>query len=60
MNKLQNKGTLSEEIKKSIGKLSRLEKRRIKAGDKTVLFAKLGIAEEEDIDRLKRRFGVKT
>jgi len=58
--KLLEKGDHSEEIKKSIGKLTRQEKRRIKAGDKTILFQRLGIAEEEDIDKLKRRFGVKT
>lgn len=38
MLQLLEKGDHSEEIKKSIGKLSRMEKRRIKAGDKTVLF----------------------
>lgn len=36
--KLLEKGDNSDEIKKSIGKLTRWEKRRIKAGDKTVLF----------------------
>jgi hypothetical protein len=51
---------MSDEIKKSIGKLSRLEKRRVKGGDKTVLYQKLGITEEEDITKLKRRFGIKT
>jgi len=59
MLKLLEKGDHSDEIKKSIGKLTRQEKRRIKAGDKTVLFQKLGIAEEEDIEKLKRRFGLK-
>jgi hypothetical protein len=29
---------MSEEIKAKIGKLTRWEKRRIKAGDKTILF----------------------
>ena len=58
--KLLEKGDNSEEIKQKIGKLTRQEKRRIKAGDKTVLFQKLGIADEEDIDKLKRRFGVKS
>ena len=36
--KLLEKGDESDAIKKSIGKLTRLEKRRIKAGDKTLLF----------------------
>lgn len=51
-------GDHSDEIKKSIGKLTRWEKRRIKAGDKTILYQRLGIAEEQDINRLKKRFGV--
>lgn len=53
-------GDDSGELKKSIGKLSKFEKRRIKAGDKTVIFHKLGIIEEEDINKLKRKFGIKT
>lgn len=60
MMKLLEKGDNSEDIKNKIGKLTRLEKRRIKAGDKTILFQRLGIAEESDIDKLKKRFGVKT
>jgi hypothetical protein len=38
MLKLLEKGDDHDLVKKSIGKLSRQEKRRIKAGDKTVLF----------------------
>jgi len=37
-----------------------MEKRRIKAGDKTLLFQRLGIAEEADIDKIKRKFGIKS
>ena len=58
--KLLQKGDESQEIKKRIGKLTRWEKRRIKAGDKTLLFSRLGIAEEKDIDALKKKFGVKS
>ena len=36
--KLLQSGNDDEEIKKKIGKLTRWEKRRIKAGDKTLLF----------------------
>ena len=59
MLKLLEKGDESDAIKKSIGKLTRLEKRRIKAGDKTLLFKRLGIADDEDIDRIKKKFGIK-
>ena len=53
------KGDDSQEIKKRIGKLTRWERRRIKGGDKTLLYTRLGIAEESDIDVLKKKFGVK-
>lgn len=53
------KGDHSDEIKKKIGKLTRFEKRRLKAGDKTVLFQKLGIADDNDLDKLKKRFKIK-
>jgi hypothetical protein len=39
--------------------LTRWERRRIKGGDKTLLYTRLGIAEESDIDVLKKKFGVK-
>ena len=56
--KLLQQGNDDEEIKKKIGKLTRWEKRRIKSGDKTLLFQRLGIADDQDIDKLKRKFGV--
>mmetsp|Transcript_12957 Transcript_12957/g.20069 ORF Transcript_12957/g.20069 Transcript_12957/m.20069 type:complete len:267 (-) Transcript_12957:955-1755(-) len=56
--KLLEKGDTSEEMKKSIGSLTRQEKRRIKGGDKSLLFSRLGIASEEDIDRLKSKYGI--
>lgn len=37
------------DIKKSIGKLTRFEKSMIKAGDKTILYEKLGLVEEKDL-----------
>ena len=37
-----------------------MEKRRIRGGDKTLLFSRLGIADESDIDKLKKKFGIKT
>ena len=53
-------GDMGDEIKSKIGKLTRWEKRRIKAGDKTILYQRLGIAEDQDINRLKKKFGVKS
>ena len=53
-------GDMGDEIKSKIGKLTRWEKRRIKAGDKTILFQRLGIAEDQDINRLKKKFGIKS
>ena len=56
--KLLEKGDTSEQVKKSIGQLTRQEKRKIKSGDKSILFSKLGIASEQDIDKLKSEFGI--
>lgn len=56
--RLLAKGDSSDAVKKSIGSLTRQEKRKLKSGDKSVLFSKLGIASEADINRLKREFGI--
>ena len=44
------------EIKKSVGKLTRIEKSRIKAGDKTILYEKLGLVEEKDLLQYQSKF----
>ena len=55
----QSKTLDISEIKKSVGKLTRLEKSRIKAGDKTILYEKLGLVEEKDLHALQSKFSLK-
>jgi hypothetical protein len=57
MNKIASSRTLDiSEIKKSVGKLTSLEKSRIKAGDKTILYEKLGLVEDKDLTSLQHKF----
>lgn len=42
-----------------MGKLTRLEKRAIKGGDKSIIYEKLGMLEESDIQAYKGKYGVK-
>jgi hypothetical protein len=46
-------------MKKKMGKLTRLEKRAIKGGDKSIIYEKLGMLEESDIQAYKGKYGVK-
>lgn len=55
----QSKTLDISEIKKSVGKLTKLEKSRIKAGDKTILYEKLGLVEEKDLHELQSKFSLK-
>ena len=47
------------ELKKQMGKLTRLEKSQLKKGDKTILYEKLGLLEEKDLKAQYAKFGVK-
>lgn len=47
-------------IKKSMGKLTSYERSKLRAGDKSILYEKLGLVEEKDIQRLQSQFRVKT
>lgn len=47
------------DIKHKIGKLTRFEKQAIKSGDKTVLYEKLGLLEERDLESYYAKFGIK-
>jgi len=42
-----------------MGKLTRLEKRAIKGGDKSILYEKLGLLEEKDLSSYYTKFGIK-
>lgn len=45
-------------MKKKMGKLTRLEKRAIKGGDKSIIYEKLGMTSEKDINMYKGKYGV--
>ena len=47
------------DIKSKIGKLTRIEKRAIKGGDKSVLYERLGLLEEKDLKSYYQKFGMK-
>lgn len=47
------------DIKSKIGKLSRIEKRKIKGGDKTLLYERLGLLEEKDLKQYYAKYGIK-
>lgn len=42
-----------------MGKLTRIEKRKLYSGDKTILYEKLGLVEESDIEKYKKKLGLK-
>ena len=46
-------------MKSKIGKLTRLEKRAIKGGDKSVLYERLGLLEEKDLKGYLSKFSMK-
>ena len=47
------------DVKSKIGKLTRLEKRAIKGGDKSVLYERLGLLEEKDLKGYLSKFSMK-
>lgn len=47
------------DIKSKIGKLTRIEKRKIKGGDKTLLYERLGLLEEKDLKQYYAKYGIK-
>lgn len=53
------KGTQISDMKKAVGKLTRNEKRAIKSGDKTLLYQRLGLLEDADIQQYQSKFGIK-
>lgn len=47
--RMLEKGDEMIDLKKSVGKLTRQERARLRGGDKSVLFQRLGIMEDTDI-----------
>lgn len=47
------------EIKKKMKGLTRLEKRKLYGGDKTIMYEKMGLVEESDIEKYRKKLGIK-
>ena len=47
------------DIKSKVGKLTRIEKRAIKGGDKSILYERLGLLEEKDLKGYLAKFSMK-
>ena len=52
-------GSESRDIKKGMEKLSRMEKRKFYGGDRTIMYAKLGMIEESDVEKYRKKMGIK-
>jgi hypothetical protein len=48
---------LAQEIKKGV-KLTRIERSKIRAGDKSILYEKMGLTEEHDLQALRSKFKI--
>jgi hypothetical protein len=42
-----------------MGSLTSIEKRKLYGGDKTILYEKLGLIDETDIEKYRKKFGIK-
>lgn len=47
------------DIKSRVGKLTRIEKRKIKGGDKTLLYERMGLLDEKDLKQYYAKYGIK-
>lgn len=47
------------DLKKQVHGLTRVEKGKLYSGDKTILYDKLGLADEEDLDKYRGKVGIK-
>ena len=57
--KLASSGTIqAHDVKSKIGKLTRIEKRAIKGGDKSILYERLGLLEEKDLKGYLSKFSM--
>lgn len=47
------------DIKKKVGKLTSLERRKIHGGDNIIRFEKMGLIEKQDVEKFARKLGIK-
>ncbi len=49
----------AHELKKTVKGLTRIEKGKLYSGDKTIMYEKLGLVEESDLERYRKKLGIK-
>jgi hypothetical protein len=49
----------AHELKKGVKGLTRIEKGKIYGGDKTIMYEKLGLVEESDLERYRKKLGIR-
>ena len=49
----------AHDLKKGVKGLSRIEKGKLYSGDKTIMYEKLGLVEESDLERYRKKLGLK-
>jgi len=47
-----------QEMKKKVKGLTRMEKRKLYGGDKTIMYEKMGLVEESDIEKYRKKLGL--
>jgi hypothetical protein len=49
----------AHDLKKGVKGLTRIEKGKIYGGDKTIMYEKLGLVEESDLEKYRKKLGIK-
>jgi hypothetical protein len=49
----------AHDLKKGVKGLTRIEKGKLYSGDKTIMYEKLGLVEESDLERYRKKLGIK-
>lgn len=47
------------DLKKGMTKLTKMEKKKLYGGDSTILYEKMGLVEESDIEKYRKKLGIK-
>ena len=55
---LIDKSQPMQEMKKRVKGLTRMEKRKLYGGDKTIMYEKMGLVEESDIEKYRKKLGL--
>ena len=55
---LIDKSQPMQDMKKKVKGLTRMEKRKLYGGDKTIMYEKMGLVEESDIEKYRKKLGL--